>query len=716
ERRQVLERLSAPALAAPDTTIPALFRAQVERAPHATALVWRDGLLSYAELDARAAAVARRLRAAGVRGGERVAVLAEHSPEAIAALLGVMMAGGAFLPLDPGSPAERLAFTLDDAGAAAVLAQPHLANRLPATTLPIIPLIAEMGGAVPADTGPAIPYSLFPIPSSLAYVLYTSGSTGRPKGVGVSHAALAVHLASCVETYGFTADDRVIAFAALTFDPWLEEVLAPLCAGASVALRDPAVWSPAELAEAVERMGITFVDVPTAYWHQLVDDAPSAEAVKRAARLVGTGGEAMRPDAAAAWAALPGDAVLLNGYGPTEAVITATAWRVDGAVAASVARLPIGTPFPGRVARVLDARGEPVPAGVPGELCLGGAALADGYLGRPALTAAAFVPDPFATEPGARLYRTGDRVRWKEVRECESAKVRKWNDDEEGEASGVSTLALSHSRTFALEFLGRVDQQLKVRGFRVEPGEIEAALRASVDVADAAVVARPDATGAARLVAYVVPAIGAKVDVDALRRLCAARMPEYMVPSAFVALDAIPMTANGKVDRRALPEPDLSGDADAYVAPRTPTEEIVADVWAELLGVDRVGARDGFFALGGHSLLGTRVVSRIRDRLGAEVPLAALFEAPRLDAFAARVDDAVRAGLGVSLPPIRHFEGDTAPLSFAQERLWFIDRLEPGTAAYNMSPALRLHGAMDVDAMRRALAEIVHRHEPLRTA
>ncbi|HEX5868951.1 MAG TPA: condensation domain-containing protein, partial [Longimicrobium sp.] len=274
----------------------------------------------------------------------------------------------------------------------------------------------------------------------------------------------------------------------------------------------------------------------------------------------------------------------------------------------------------------------------------------------------------------------------------------------------------SDADTHALEYLGRTDFQVKVRGFRIEPGEIEAALKQHPAVADAVVIALGEGP-AARLVAYLTARDGAAVPVDAeLRERLSRSMPEYMVPSAFVALNAIPLTSSGKVDRRALPAPHFAADADAYVAPRTPTEEIVAGIWSELLGVDRVGARDAFFALGGHSLLGTRVVSRIRERLGAEVPVAALFEAPRLDEFAARVDDAVRAGLGVRIPPIRRTEGDTAPLSFAQERMWFIDRLDPGSAAYNMSPALRLHGSVDVNAMRRALAEIVRRHEPLRTA
>ncbi|MFL5540922.1 MAG: condensation domain-containing protein, partial [Longimicrobiaceae bacterium] len=354
---------------------------------------------------------------------------------------------------------------------------------------------------------------------------------------------------------------------------------------------------------------------------------------------------------------------------------------------------------------------------VPGELYTGGDGVARGYLGRPALTAAAFVPDPFSGVPGARLYRTGDRVRWTEVREYESAKVREWSDSAEAAASSdaLSTFAPSHSRTFALEFLGRIDQQVKVRGFRIEPGEIEAALQAHPQVDDAVVVARADGGAEKRLVAYYVVAGGGSAPSDAeLRALLASRLPGHMVPSAFVALEALPLNTSGKVDRRALPAPEWTGDEAGYVAPRTPAEELLAGIWAGVLGVERIGVHDDFFRLGGHSLLATQVISRVREAFGVELPLRTLFETPRLGDFAARVEAEVGGGAGADAPiPARG--GNDLPLSFAQERLWFIDRLEPGSTAYNVAMPLRLGGPLDVAALDRALEEMVRRHAVLRT-
>ncbi|HEU0299248.1 MAG TPA: amino acid adenylation domain-containing protein, partial [Longimicrobium sp.] len=636
--------------------------------------------MTYGELDARASALAARLVAAGVRPDAPVGVLAEHSPDAVVAMLGVMKAGGAYLPLDAALPPARLAWMLEDAGAAAVAIDPRLAGHLPHTSLPVLP-IEEAPEATEAGTPlPAVD------PRSVAYVLYTSGSTGTPKGVAVPHAAAATHLASAARRYGLTPADRVLAFAALGFDPSLEQVLAPLTAGASVALRDPRVWSAGELAGAVERMGVTLVNPPTAYWHGLAEDERAAGRIKRAARIVLTGGEAMRPDAAERWCALPGDAVLLNGYGPTEAVVTASASEVRAG-----ARPTIGTPYPGRVLRVLDARLQPVPVGVPGELYIGGAALARGYLGRPALTAAAFVPDPFGAA-GSRLYRTGDRARWTE-----------------------STHALTHSRTHALEFLGRTDLQVKVRGFRVEPGEVEAAVAAHPSVREAAVVVRGEGAER-RLAAYVVLTDGATA--EAVRADLAARLPEYLVPSVWMALEAMPLTPTGKVDRRALPEPATAepgaGDGEA---PRGPVEELLAGIWAELLGGRAVRRTDSFFALGGHSLIAARLVSRIARVFGVELPLKALFAAPTLAALAERVEAARAAADGVErIPPIRPVpRGAEPPLSFAQERMWFLDRFAGAVGAYNILAVLRLEGPLDAEALRGALEELTARHEALRT-
>ncbi|HEU4452505.1 MAG TPA: condensation domain-containing protein, partial [Longimicrobium sp.] len=353
---------------------------------------------------------------------------------------------------------------------------------------------------------------------------------------------------------------------------------------------------------------------------------------------------------------------------------------------------------------------QPVAAGEEGELFVGGARLARGYLGRPGLTAAAFVPDPFSEVPGARMYLTGDRVRWEE---CESAKVRKC----ESADSSETTLALSHSRTFALQFLGRLDDQVKVGGFRVEPGEVEAVLAGHPDVVEAAVVARDDGTGRVRLVGYVVPRPGAAVGEGALRRWLRGRLPGYMVPSAIVTLDALPLSAHGKVDRRALPAPAALLPLDAeYRAPAAGTEQSVAEIWSEVLGVERVGAGDDFFDLGGHSLLGMQVLSRVRQRLGVELPVRAVFEAPTPAGLAARIDAAGGAPAAAPPPPLRPMRRDgPLPLSFAQQRLWFLHQMEPESPFYNIPAAVRLTGALDADALRRALREVVRRHEALRT-
>ncbi|HVH13027.1 MAG TPA: condensation domain-containing protein, partial [Longimicrobium sp.] len=538
----------------------------------------------------------------------------------------------------------------------------------------------DLGLDVMEEDGVALPAA---DPDTLAYVLFTSGSTGRPKPVGVAHGPASLHIAGVSALYGLTAEDRLLSFSALTFDPWLEQLFAAFHVGASLAMRDPQPWSPAELARESRRMEVTFAFLPTAYWHQVTADPPAAAAFRRQVRLCVAGGEAMRPDAAAAWARLSGDGVLHNGYGPTETLVTAAVWPVDGEHAATAARSPIGPASRGRVLWVLDRGMRMAPAGVAEELYIGGELLARGYLGRPAITAAAFVPDPFSARPGARLYRTGDRVRWR--------------DD------GM------------LEFLGRVDQQVKVRGYRVEPGEIEVALRAHPAVRDAVVVALPDAAGL-RLAGYVAAAADPALPAE-LRAHLRGVLPEYMVPASLTVLDALPIsTASGKVDRRALPAPDAEEGA-AWVAPSTETEQALAPLWEALLGAERVGAADDFFARGGHSLLAAQLVSRVREAFGVELPLRAVFEASTLSALAGRIDGlrgdtAGAAGGDIPLAD----RSRPIPLSFSQERLWFLEQLEPGSPVYNVPFGLTLEGPLDADALARAVDEIVRRHEVLRTA
>ena len=659
-----------------------LFEACAAEHPDAPALAGHGGVVTYAELDARATRIARRLRGLGVGPETPVGVALERSPGLVAALLGVMKAGGVYVPLDPSLPGERLAWMAEDAGIVALVADSALPPELAALGLPVVP--ADEDASTDADAVES-PAALPDVPAqAAAYVIYTSGSTGTPKGVVVQHGDLARHCKTAAAAYGLTADDRVLQFAAPGFDVSVEQMVAPLAAGACVVLRGADIPSPGALADFVREQGITVVNPPTAYWHQLVDDAAARDAVKGAARLVLAGGEAMRADAARAWAAAPGGARLLNGYGPTETVVTCTAFEVGAGFAhEDEARVPVGRPLGGRRAYVLDEALRPCGVAIPGELCVGGV-LARGYLGRPGATAAAFVPDPFGGEPGARLYRTGDRVRWRE--------------------DGT------------LDFLGRADQQVKVRGFRVEPGEVEAALRAIPTVADAVVAPRPGPGGGDRLVAWVV-ADEHEWDEEELAAELRRTLPHYLVPAAFVRIDSVPLTANGKVDRQALPEPAAERGAE-FVAPRTTTEAALAELWAPLLGVERLGAGDDFFALGGHSLLALRLVSRIRDALGAELPLRVVFEAPTLAALAARVDAArAQDGAAPAAAPIARADRSAPlPLSFAQERLWFLEQLDPGSSHYNVPMALEMSGSVDAPALERALGEIVRRHEALRTA
>jgi amino acid adenylation domain-containing protein len=516
--------------------------------------------------------------------------------------------------------------------------------------------------------------------SQLAYVIYTSGSTGTPKGVAVPHRAV-VRLVRDADFVQFGAGDRVAQVANAAFDAATWEVWGALLNGGCVVGIDrETTLTPPLLAEALRRERVTAMFLTSALFTQTVAAAPDAFATVEHLLV---GGDAVDPGAARRALAAGAPGRLVNGYGPTENTVFST-WHPIAEVPEDAWTVPIGRPIAGSTAYVLDRGGEPVPEGWPGELCVGGWGVARGYLARPGLTAERFVPDAFGAAPGARLYRTGDRVRW----------------NARGE----------------IEFLGRVDFQVKVRGFRVEPGEVEAVLAAHPAVREAVVVVRPDAGGDRRLVGYVA-ADAEAVSGAGLRAYLRERMPEYMVPSAVVVLEALPLTPNGKVDRRALPDPEAGAGAEGGdVAPRTATEAALARVFAEVLGVERVGVHAGFFDLGGHSLLATRAVSRIREATGADVPLRALFEAPTVAALAERVDALLGEGAVVQAPPIVPTpRGGELPLSFAQQRLWFIDQLQPGSAAYNIPAALRIRGSLDAAALERTLAEVVRRHETLRT-
>jgi amino acid adenylation domain-containing protein len=680
ERAEVIRAGAAVASHPVATTLHAAFAAQAARTPDAPAVSFGERTLSYAELDARANRLARRLVAAGAGPDVLVGLCVERSLETVIGILGILKAGAAYLPLDPAYPDERLAYMLEDSRAQLVATTADVADRIPAGVRRI-GMDEDENQSDQADFAPAEV-----APEALAYVIYTSGSTGRPKGVQVTHANVARLFASTDEWFAFGPDDVWTLFHSYAFDFSVWELWgALLYGGRLVVVPFEASRDPGGFLELLARERVTVLNQTPSAFRQLIRADEAAEgAADLALRHVVFGGEALDPASLRGWVARRGDArpALVNMYGITETTVHVTHRVIREADVGAGAASPIGIPLGDLSVHLLDREGEPVPVGVVGEMHVGGAGVARGYLGRPALTAERFVPDPFAPEPGARMYRSGDLARRR--------------------ADG------------SLEFQGRADDQVKVRGFRIELGEIESVLLEHPAVHEAVVLARGTGDDL-RLVAWTVAEGAAAAE---LRTHLLGRLPEHMVPSVFVPMERLPLTRNGKVDRRALPEPDGTALTGAeYVPPRTQTEQVLAAVWAELLGAARVGAQDGFFDLGGHSLLATRVASRVREDFGVEVPVRALFEHPRLESFAAEVDRLLRASTGTEAPPIGPAERDgDLPLSFAQERLWFVDRMEPGSSVYHMPFQYVLRGALDTDALRRALDEVARRHEVLRTS
>ncbi|MFE2196400.1 amino acid adenylation domain-containing protein, partial [Streptomyces olivaceus] len=649
ELGRVLTDWNDTAAVVPDRTLPELFEEQVARTPDATAVVFEGVELSYRELNERANRLARLLLERGARPERFVAVALPRSAELVVALLAVLKTGAAYVPVDPDYPADRIAYILEDAAPMCVVTKEMLAESEQA-------VVDEYDLSVVVD------------PGSPAYVIYTSGSTGRPKGVVVEHRGIVNRLLWMQDRFALTADDRVLQKTPSGFDVSVWEFFWPLLTGAGLVVARPGGHrDPEYLVSLIVQERVTTVHfVPSML--QVFLQEPAAARCRGVLRRVVCSGEALPPEAVDRFRQML-DVPLFNLYGPTEASVDVSWWKCSAPTGTTV---PIGRPVWNTQLYVLDEGLSPVPVGVAGELYIAGVQLARGYHQQPGLTADRFIADPYGA-PGTRMYRTGDLVRW--------------NTDGE------------------IEYLGRTDDQVKIRGFRIELGEIETVLATHPDVTQATVIVRDE-----RLVGYVVLADGVMLDPQVLRAHVAAAVPEYMVPSAILILDALPLTPNGKLDRRALPAVEFAADG-AGRSPRTPQEEVLCQVFAEILGVERMSVDDNFFELGGHSLLATRLVSRVRSVLGVELGVRALFEAPTVAGLVERLSGAGvgRAALRVVARPER------MPVSFAQRRLWFLNRLEGPNATYNIPLVVRLRGELNVDALNAALTDVVDRHESLRT-
>jgi amino acid adenylation domain-containing protein len=563
-----------------------LFEEQVAQTPHAVAVVFEDQQLTYRELNIRANQLANYLQRIGVAPGVRVGLYVQRSVEMVVGLLGILKAGGAYVPMDPMYPKERLRFMLDDAQASVLLTQQRLIAELPKSDASLVCLDADWKeiSNTPAET----PESGVK-PKALAYVIYTSGSTGKPKGVAIPHGALVNFLYAMREQPGLEAEDTLLAVTTLSFDIAALELYLPLIVGACVVVVSREVASDGvTLAKQLDLCDATVMQATPATWRLLLESGWDGKANLK----ILCGGEALPQELAEKL--LTKGVALWNLYGPTETTIWSTTYKVEPKTGA----MPIGFPIANTQIYLLDSQLNPVPTGIPGELYIGGDGLAEGYLNRPELTAERFVPNPFSAEPGKRLYRTGDLARY-----------------------------LSDG---AIDFLGRIDHQIKLRGFRIEIGEIEAVLVQHSGVRQTVVLVREDRPGDTRLVGYIVPNQETLPRISELRRFLQEKLPDYMVPSTFVFLDALPLTPNGKVDRRALPQPDSDRpDLEAsFVEPRTPVEEMLADIWAKILKLERIGVHDNFFELGGHSLLATQVISRVRRIFQVDLPLRSLFDGP----------------------------------------------------------------------------------------
>ncbi len=696
ERDQLVEEWNRTEMAFPqDMTIPQFIEAQVQRTPEAVAVVFEDKHLTYQELDRRASQLAAYLTQLGVGPETLVGLCVERSLAMIISALAILKAGGAYLPLDPAYPKDRLAFMCQDAQIVVLLTQEKFAGdfALPTGKVVCVDHLQE-----PTEAARTPQRSLNS--DNLAYVMYTSGSTGQPKGVMVTHRNVANF---------FTAMDRVIgpqpgvwlAVTSISFDISVLELFWTLARGFKVVIHsiESSIRSPVGQAQAssshsvageksvqqgdyysipglIRRHQVTHFQCTPSHASLLLHEPGCAQAFQKLKKVL-VGGEAL---SASLLQQLEIEGEIINVYGPTETTVWSTAWPVDK----SASHISIGRPIANTQIYILDAHLSPTPLGIPGEIFIGGAGVTRGYLKRPELTAQRFIEDPFSGRPGARLYRTGDLARW-----TEDGKI---------------------------EFLGRADHQIKVRGFRIEPGEIESALLKHPEVREAVVIAADDPAGQKQVLAYVVPEGLTTPSSAALRQFLREKLPPYMVPSGFVLLEKLPLTSSGKINRKALPAPHTEAESADQVLPRSPVETKLAQIWCETLGLKQVGIHDNFFDLGGHSLKAVWLFQKIRDVFGKHLPMVTLFQSPTIAQLAEVTPSGGRRRLWKRIPAsVRHNLGSKVPLSFGQERLWFIQQAEPESATYNLSNAWLLCGPLNLPALQRSLDALVQRHESFRT-
>ena len=685
DRRRILNEWNATARDYQlDSAFPQLFEAEVERSPDAVAVVCGSSRLSYAELNQRANVLARSLIEQGAGAESVVGILMRRNLNHLITILAVLKAGGAYLPLDPDYPVQRVSTILEQSGA-----------HLVVTAREFLPIVEEVERTIAVVVEEALAEShethnlpSRSLPDNLAYIIYTSGSTGVPKGVMIHHRGMVNHLWANIEALSMSSADVLAQTASQCFDISVWQFLAPLIIGGRVHIfPDEITQDPPRLLSEVDRAGVTvFEIVPSLLQVALTDlKAQPQKPELQSLRWLLPTGEEVPVALCREWLRTYPNVPLMNAYGPSECSDDVTLAPIYEPPAESVSRVTIGRPVGNLQVAIVDRELQLLPVGVPGELCVRGVGVGRGYLFLPARTASVFVPDPFSTEPGARMYRSGDRAKYL--------------------PDGT------------IEFLGRMDHQVKVRGHRIELGEIEAVLSQVPGVSEAVVIVREDMPGDARLVGYVTWEAGAELSSAEVREHLRRRLPDYMVPAALVTLERMPLSPNGKVDRKALPAPEAAATNEQnFIGPRNPTEEVLSALWSEILNTERIGVEDNLFEHGAHSLLVTQVTSRVRKVFKVEPPLRLFFECPTIGGMARAIDTLQSQAEGIAAPPIVRIARDgNLPLSSTQERMWFLDQLEPGLTAYNVPGAVYLDGHLDVNALEKAFGEILRRHEILRT-